>query len=233
MVADFLEDARREDVAARHAHAGWRLLGAGFFHDFFNADELFACGFARHDAVAFDVFQRHFLHCQNGAALLGMRRHHLAEHRRATLQAHHQVIGQQDSKRLVAHHGFSAQHRMAQTERAGLAHIGADHVVGLDRAHQGQQLVLVGRFEFVLEFVSGVEMVFDGPLAAARDKDHVAHARAVGFFHRVLDQGFVDHRQHLFGRGFGGGQKAGAQACHREDGFANDVLAHGVSDGQG
>ena len=159
--------------------------------------------------------------------MLRVRRHHLAQHRRPALQAHHQVIGQQHRKGLVAHHGFGAQHRMAQAQRARLAHIGANHVVGLHRAHQGQQFVFVGGFEFALEFVGGVEVVFDGPLAAARDKDHVAHARAVGFFYGVLDQGFVDHRQHFLGGGFGGGQKARAQTGHREYGFANHVVAHG------
>ena len=46
--------------------------------------------------------------------------------------------------------------------------------------------------------------------AAARDKDHVAHTGRIGFFDRVLNQRLVHHRQHLFGRGFGGGQKARA-----------------------
>ncbi len=86
--------------------------------------------------------------------------------------------------------------------------------------------------EFGFKLVSGVEMVFDGPLAAARHKDHVAHTRRISLFHRVLNQRFVHYGQHFFGRGFGGRQKTSAQTRHREDGFANDVVAHGVSDVQ-
>jgi hypothetical protein len=59
--------------------------------------------------------------------------------------------------------------------------------------------------QFVFQLVSGVKVVFDGTLAAARDKNHVPHARAVSFFDGVLDQWLVHHRQHFFGRRFGGG----------------------------
>jgi hypothetical protein len=42
-------------------------------------------------------------------------------------------------------------------------------------------------------------MVFDGALAAAGDKDHVADAGLVGLFHGVLDQRLVHHGQHFLG----------------------------------
>ena len=64
-------------------------------------------------------------------------------------------------------------------------------------------------------------MVFNGALAAARHKNHVADARGVGLFDGVLDQRLVHDGQHLFGAGLGGGQKACAQAGNGENGFAN------------
>ena len=74
-----------------------------------------------------------------------------------------------------------------------MAHERAVHVVGLYGAHQRQQFLLAGGFEFGLQLICRVEMVFDGALAAAGDKDHVANASGVSFFHCVLDQRLVHH----------------------------------------
>ena len=68
--------------------------------------------------------------------------HHLRQHGFAVLGAHHQVVGQQYGKGLFPDQWFGAQHRVAQAQRARLAHKGAVHVVGLHRAHQRQQIVL-------------------------------------------------------------------------------------------
>jgi hypothetical protein len=142
------------------------------------------------------------------------------------LGAHHQVVGQQHGKRFVAHQRLGAQHGVAQAQRAWLAHEGAVHVVGLYRAHQRQQVVLARSLQLALQFVGGVEMVFNGALAAARDKNHVPDTGRVGFLDGVLDQRLVHHGQHLFGRCLGGGQEAGSQACHGKHGFANGGLLH-------
>ncbi|MNT61810.1 hypothetical protein D3C72_1994770 [compost metagenome] len=58
--------------------------------------------------------------------------------------------------------------------------------------HHLEQLALAGRFQFRLEFIGRIEMVFDGALVAARDKDHFRDACRHGFFHRVLDQRLVN-----------------------------------------
>jgi hypothetical protein len=75
--------------------------------------------------------------------------------------------------------------------------------------------------KFGLQLVGGVEVVFDGTLVAASDEDHLADSSGVGFFDRVLDQRFVDHRQHFFGAGLGGWQETCAQPGDREDRFLN------------
>jgi hypothetical protein len=67
--------------------------------------------------------------------------HHLLQHGGAALglsRAHHQIVGQQHGKGLIAHQTFGAQHRMPETERARLAHIHAVHIVGLDGVHHLQ-----------------------------------------------------------------------------------------------
>ena len=161
------------------------------------------------------------LHRQQRAAQPLEGTHHLREHALAPRRADHEVVGQQHGKGRVAHEFFGAQHRMAQAQRARLAHVAADHVVRLHRAHEGEQLALARGFEFALQLVSGVEMVLDGALAAPGDEHHVANAGGVGLLDGVLDQGFVHHRQHLLRSGLGGGQKQGSETGNGEDGGAD------------
>ena len=110
---------------------------------------------------------------------------------------------------------------MAQAQRARLANEHAVHVVGLDVVHDLEQLGLVATLEFVFELESRIKMITDGALVAARDEDHFPYACRVGFVDRVLDQRLVDHRQHLFGNGLGGGQETRAQTTHRKNSFLN------------
>jgi hypothetical protein len=111
-----------------------------------------------------------------------------------------------------------------------LAHIGANHIVWLHRPHQLQQFFFVSTFEFCFKFVGSIEVIFNGTLASSRYKNHVPHTRRIGFFYGVLNERLVDHRQHLFGRCFGGRQKSCSQSSHWKDGFANAGLAaHGLA----
>ena len=126
----------------------------------------------------------------------------------------------------MAHQRLGAQHGVAQAQAARLAHEQAVHVGRADGAHQLQHFLLARLLQLVFQLVGGVEVVFNGALAAPGDEHHVADAGLVGFFHGVLDQRLVHHRQHLFGRGFGGRQKAGAEACDGEHGFADTGAEH-------
>ena len=64
-------------------------------------------------------------------------------------------------------------------------------------------------------------MVFDHMLAAAGDENELPDTRLARLFDGILDDGLVDHRQHFFGNGLGGGQKAGAHPRDRKYGFTN------------
>ena len=150
----------------------------------------------------------------------------MRQHGRAAGRPHHQVIGQQHGERMVAHDVRRAQHGVPQAQRARLAHVAAQHAFGLHGAHQRQQLGLARRFQLAFQLVGGVEVVFNGALAAARDKHHVPHARRPGLFHGVLDQGLVHDGQHFLGAGLGGRQKARAQAGNRENGGLHSRKRH-------
>ncbi len=224
LLADALEHGRREDVSPGHRQRGRRLLRRRLFH---HGEHLGQGGVrAVHvdHAVAFGLGARHVLHGQHSARAAFVSLHHLRQHggtARELVLAQHQVIGQQHREGLVAHHALGAQHRMAQAQRARLAHVEAVHVIGLDGGHQVEQRTLAGGLQLGLQLVSHVEVVLDGALVAAGDKDHLADAGLVGLFHGVLHQRLVHHRQHLFGNGLGGGKEPGAEAAHGKYGFTN------------
>ena len=227
LVANFFKNARGEHVAPGHAHARGGDLGGGFFNDFINAQQGPAGAFAPDNAVALGVLLRHFLHGQQRAALLFKGGRHLRHDTGAALLAHHQIVGQQHGEGFIAHQRLGTQHGVAQAQAARLAHEQAVHVLRGDAAHQFQQGGFAGSGQLAFQFVGGVKVVFNGAFAAARDKDHVADAGLVGFFDGVLDERFIDHGQHLFGRCLGGRQKAGAQASDGEYGFAHAGGVHG------
>ena len=81
--------------------------------------------------------------------------------------------------------------------------------------------VFFALLEHFFQFVAHVEVVFDGLLAAPGDDDDLVAAGSERFFHAVLNDWLVDQRQHLFGLGFGSGQKTSTQSGGREYGFAN------------
>ena len=143
---------------------------------------------------------------------------HLRQHGRRAVQ---QVVRENHGKRVVANQLFGAHHRMAQAERLGLAHVKAVDMARLDAAHQFEQLLLAARFEFGLDLVRLVEVIFDGALAAAGDEDHFGDAGCHGFFDRVLDQRLVDDGQHLLRARLGGGEEPGAETCYRKYRFCN------------
>ena len=213
-VGDLVEDARRQDVAAGHAQARRCVLGRRLLDDAVDVHQPLVDLGAGNDAVAARLLGRHLLHGDDRGAPLVVLLDHLLEHRRL---ADHQVVGQQHREGLVADQALPAQHRVAQAQRLRLAHVDALHVVGLDAAHDVEQFLLTRLFEGYLEFESHVKVVFDRPLVAAGDEDHLAHAGGIGFLHRVLDQRFVHHGQHLLGLRLGGGQEAGAETGDREN----------------
>ena len=64
-------------------------------------------------------------------------------------------------------------------------------------------------------------MVLDRAFAPPGDDDNVFDSGGDRFFHGILNQWFVDERQHFFGRCFRRGKEASAKACGGDHGFAN------------
>ena len=92
---------------------------------------------------------------------------------------------------------------MAEPKLLLLAHV-ADLGHVADLAHLAQHLDVAAALQQRLQLEAVVEVVFDGTLLAAGDDDDLLDPGGNGLFDRVLDDGFVHQRQHLFGLRLGG-----------------------------
>ena len=70
--------------------------------------------------------------------------------------------------------------------------------------------MLAALFQHLLELVADVKVVFNRGLAPAGNDDDLVAAGGHGLFHAVLNDGFIDDGQHLFGLRFSRGKKASA-----------------------
>ncbi len=75
------------------------------------------------------------------------------------------------------------------------------------------------------EFELTIEMVLDDLLVASGDEHEMLDPGLSGLIDRILDERSIDHRQHLFWDGLGGGEEPGAESGDREDG-SSDGFRH-------
>src|SRR3546814_2700495 len=120
----------------------------------------------------------------------------------------HQVVGQDNRKRLAPDEVARAPHRVAKAECLRLARV-ADLAGG--RLHGGgerQFRLLAARLQRLHQLEVMVEVILDGGLAAAGDEDDLLDSGLTRLLHPVLDERLVDDRKHLLGDRLGGRQKA-------------------------
>src|SRR5208282_642194 len=133
-------------------------------------------------------------------------------------------------ERLVANQFARRQHRVTQAQSLFLPNVGdVDHVRNL--AHDLQQVVLALFFEHLFQFVADVEMIFNRTLAASRNNDDLVATRCQSLFHAILNDGFVDQRQHLFRLRLGGGKKTRAQTSGGKNRFADSASVAAIAVG--
>ena len=118
--------------------------------------------------------------------------------------------------------GLGLKDRVAQAQGVPLAH-GVDARVLLVLVDVLESLFLTGLLEVGLEAGLGVEVVFDGLLTRAGDKQDILDASVGGLANDVLDRGAVDDGEHLLGDRLGDGQEAGS-ATGRGDNSVHDGL---------
>lgn len=147
------------------------------------------------------------------AALALLDLHHPGEQRVARVD---EVVAEEHREGLLTDVGRGAQHGVAQALGVALAHIvHGGEVAGLPDLGEPGLVALAG--EGLLQLVVAVEVVLQGTLVASRDHQYVGETGGDRLLDHVLDRGLVDDRQHLLGRGLGGRQEPGAEACRRND----------------
>ena len=113
---------------------------------------------------------------------------------------------------------------MAETKGLCLTDVDAIHMAGENVSHDLQQFMLAFAVQFRFQFVGFVEVIFDGALAATGDENQFGDACSQCLFNCILNQGFVHHRHHFFGRCLGGRQKTGTQTCDGKYGLADGFV---------
>jgi hypothetical protein len=223
-VLEHVEDARGEDVAADDGVIGGGVFEAGLFNHVGDVEEagVVGDGSAVEDAVGGDGGAFDDLGAEDAAVDLVEGFDHLLHAGDGGVD---DVVGEEDGEGLVADKLLGHEDGVTEAEGFGLAGVGdAGEVVdGVDDVEEG--LFVLG-FEIGFELGAGVEVVFHGGLAAAGDDDDLGAAGGDGLFDSVLDEGLVDEAEHLLGHGLGGREKACAQACGGEDGFADFLGGH-------
>ena len=115
-------------------------------------------------------------------------------------------VAEDDRKGFVADQPLGAEDRMAES--------GAPPTDGRSRslrawrcAASGSELRLAVVLEIFFQLDGSVEVVLDRAFAPPGDDDNVFDSGGDRFFYRVLNQRFIDERQHFFGRCFRRGRK--------------------------
>ena len=110
---------------------------------------------------------------------------------------------------------------MTQTQGFGLANGDDLYMAGYHFADGFQYVVLALGAEHMFQLEVHIEMVFDGFFSPACHQNDFFDAGTDGFFHHMLDHGFVAHRQQFLGDGFGGWQHACAETGDGKDRLAD------------
>ncbi len=155
----------------------------------------------RGNRIAFDD-----LRPEDGRPGLLIRLDHLPDARRLRI---HDVIRQDHGERLVTDDFLRLQHRVPQPQRLGLTCVHHAGHAG-DRPHRLQHARLAARAQQRLQLRRAVEVVFHRDLIAARDENDFCAAGSQRLFYAVLNQRFINQRQHLLRDRLGCGEKSRA-----------------------
>src|SRR5277367_3188607 len=217
-----LEDLRLYNIAAddrrcRRGHGRLRL-----FDDTARPHQPAVVGDDIEYAIAARLLARDFDDRGEVAAGLAIGVDHLRQAWRLT---DHQIVGEQYGKRFVADQPARAPHGVAEAERHLLPGIGDLAGFWQPRLQLFEQIRLAPLAQGRFELEGAVEMILDRTFRPARDKKELLDTRCLRLLDRVMDQRFVDDRQHFLGHRLGCREKPGPEPGDREDSFA-DALVH-------
>jgi hypothetical protein len=116
--------------------------------------------------------------------------------------AQHHVVAPQHRERLVPNDLLGQQHRMPVAERRALTHDDEPGHLGRPSSFL-QQLVFPARLEAILELEETIEVVLNSALGRRGNQHNFLDAGGDGTLDDVLNDRFVDDRQHLLGHCLG------------------------------
>ncbi|MNT32232.1 hypothetical protein D3C71_1524070 [compost metagenome] len=111
-------------------------------------------------------------------------------------------VRQNHGHRLVTHQRIGTHNGVPKPFGNALTYLHHGHALRTDGLHFVQQLALNALFQHRFQLKAGIEMVFDRILGGMGNQHNLVNPRGNTFINHVLDQGFVDQRQHFFWNGF-------------------------------
>ena len=199
-VLQMLEDARSQNIASHYRQGRRGLFRAGLFDNGIHfLDVSLEIGHAN-NTVLFGLAARYVLHSQHRALVPLEHVHHLFHDGCFSVK---QVVSQYNGKWLILQNRPCAQHGMAQPQRFCLADVDAVNVFWHNFAHNAQQILFALGFQCRFQFEGLVKVICNRTLVTSGNEYHIGYTRCYGFFHRILNQWFIYHRQHFLSRGLG------------------------------
>ncbi len=95
------------------------------------------------------------------------------------------------------------------------------YAVWTDGTDGFQQISFSFRFEFILQFLRAVKMICNSVFPRCCHKNHICYACPGSFFHGILNQGFIDNRNHFLWNSFCSRKETGAHPANRENRFTD------------
>ncbi len=215
-LAEHVEDLRVAHVAPDHDPPARRRARRRLLHQVRDHDHVvFAGGLDGRAAVQGDLLGIDLHQGDDAAAELVPDVDHPGEQRVLRID---EVIAEQHRERLVPHVLRRAQHGVAEPpgDRPGGR---SAWWRGRSTRAPGELVPVLLRGQRLLELVVPVEVIFDGALAPARDKQDIVEARSDGLLHDILNRRLVDDRQHFLGRRFCRWQEPRSQPGGGHHGF--------------
>ena len=203
-----------QEVAADDGKVGRRFFRGRLFNQIIDFIQPVDRRPGINDPILLDIGLRDLLDSdqRGGGAVIDF--HHLLERGNGVID---DVVPQENGEGLIiADQIFCAKDGMAQTARLALTDVAKVGHFG-NFPEVLQEIFLAGVLEGLLQLERNVKMIFNGPLSTAGNNNDLLDSGSHRLLDDILNQRFVDQREHLFGRGFGHRKEAGSQTGGRDD----------------
>ena len=211
------KNVRGEDIATVGREVTRRFVKRGLFDHPFNLPYILLDVFGVHDPVARHVFLRYPDGGNDRITVLFKNFNALEGSRGLGVD---KLIAPNCDKGLVADYGFGAKNRRAVAVRALLPYI--DEVGETRRAfHFFKQFLFLLELKHLDKLKGVIEVILNRAFVPAGDDDDIGDPALHELLNDVLDDGFIDYRQHFLGHRLGLREKPGTEPSGGNHCFMN------------